>query len=63
MPDHNNNAGNTKATASEAQRLAVEQMDALFGFVTLGVWGAALTAVFLTLILLYLIFPQKSGRG
>jgi signal transduction histidine kinase/CheY-like chemotaxis protein len=29
-------------------------MDALFGFVTLGVWGAALTAVFLTLILFYL---------
>jgi two-component system, sensor histidine kinase len=54
LPDHNNNAGNTKAAASEAQRLAVEQIDALFGFVTLGVWGAALTAVFLTLILLYI---------
>jgi two-component system, sensor histidine kinase len=54
LPDHNNNAGNTKVAASEAQRLAVEQIDALFGFVTLGVWGAALTAVFLTLILLYI---------
>jgi len=54
LPDHKNNAENTKVAASEAQRLAVEQIDALFGFVTLGVWGAALTAVFLTLILLYI---------
>jgi two-component system, sensor histidine kinase len=51
LPGYQNNAENTKATASEAQRLAVEQIDALFGFVTLGVWAAALTAVFLTLIL------------
>jgi signal transduction histidine kinase/CheY-like chemotaxis protein len=54
LPDHKNNAENTKAAASEAQRIAVEQIDALFGFLTLGVWAAALTAVFLTSILFYL---------
>jgi len=54
LPDRANNAKNTRVAASEAQRLAVEQIDALFGFVTLGVWAAALTAVFLTLILFYL---------
>jgi two-component system, sensor histidine kinase len=54
LPDYKTSAENTMATAGEAQRLAVEQIDALFGFVTLGVWGAALTAVFLTLILFYL---------
>jgi two-component system, sensor histidine kinase len=51
LPDYKSNVENTKVAASEAQRLAVEQIDALFGFVTLGVWGAALTAVFLTSIL------------
>jgi signal transduction histidine kinase/CheY-like chemotaxis protein len=56
LPDYKSNAENTKAAASEAQRLAVEQIDAVFGFVTLGVWGAALAAVFLTLILFYLGF-------
>jgi two-component system, sensor histidine kinase len=54
LPDYKSNVENIKATASEAQRLAVEQIDALFGFLTLGVWAAALTAVFLTLILFYL---------
>jgi two-component system, sensor histidine kinase len=53
LPDYKSNVEIAKAAASEAQRIAVEQMDALFGFVTLGVWGAALTAVFLTLILFY----------
>jgi two-component system, sensor histidine kinase len=62
LPDYKNDAANTKAAASEAQRLAVEQIDALFGFVTLGVWAAALTAVFLTLILLYLgVVEARTG--
>jgi two-component system, sensor histidine kinase len=62
LPDDKYNPENTKATASEAQRLAVEQIDALFGFVTLGVWGAALTAVFLTLILFYLgVVDTRTG--
>jgi signal transduction histidine kinase len=62
LPDYQNNGENAKVAASEAQRLAVEQMDALFGFVTLGVWGAALTAVFLTLILLYLgVVDARTG--
>jgi two-component system, sensor histidine kinase len=56
--DHKNNVQNTKAAATEAQRLAVEQIDALFGFITLGVWGAALSAVLLTLILFYLGFAD-----
>jgi signal transduction histidine kinase/CheY-like chemotaxis protein len=54
LPDYKSHVENNKATASEAQRLAVEQIDALFGFLTLGVWAAALTAIFLTLILFYL---------
>jgi two-component system, sensor histidine kinase len=54
LPDYKNSTEKTKVAASGAQRLAVEQIDALFGFVTLGVWGAASTAVFLTLILFYL---------
>jgi signal transduction histidine kinase/CheY-like chemotaxis protein len=54
LPDYKNSIENAKVAASEAQRLAVEQIDALFGFVMLGVCGAALTAVFLTLILLYI---------
>jgi hypothetical protein len=62
LPDHQNNAENAKVAASEAQRLAVEQIDALFGFVTLGVWAAALTAVFLTLILFYLsVVEARTG--
>jgi signal transduction histidine kinase/CheY-like chemotaxis protein len=62
LADYKNSIENTKAAASEAQRLAVEQIDALFGFVTLGVWGAALTAVFLTLILLYLgVVDARTG--
>jgi two-component system, sensor histidine kinase len=62
LPEHKTSAENTKATASEAQRLAVEQIDALFGFVTLGVWAAALTAVFLTLILFYLgVVEARTG--
>jgi two-component system, sensor histidine kinase len=62
LPDHKTNAENTKVAASEAQRLAVEQIDALFGFVTLGVWAAALTAVFLTLILFYLgVVEARTG--
>jgi hypothetical protein len=56
LPDYQNNAENAKAAASEAQPLAVEQIDAVFGFVRLGVWGAALSAVLLTLILFYLGF-------
>jgi two-component system, sensor histidine kinase len=56
LPDHTNNAENAKAAANEAQRLAVEQIDALFGFVTIGVWGAALSAVLLASILFYLGF-------
>jgi signal transduction histidine kinase/CheY-like chemotaxis protein len=51
LPDQTKTAENTKAAANEAQRLAVEQVDALFGFVILGVWGAALAAAFLTFIL------------
>lgn len=54
MPDYEKRAVSTEGTATEAQRLSVEQVDAVFSFVTLGVWGAALTAVFLTLILLYI---------
>jgi two-component system, sensor histidine kinase len=62
LPDHANNAGNAKVAANEAQRLAVEQIDALFGFVTLGVWGAALTAVVLTLILFNLgVVEARTG--
>ena len=62
MPDHQNSTENAKVAASEAQRLAVEQIDALFGFVTLGVWAAALTAVFLTLILFYLgVVEARTG--
>jgi signal transduction histidine kinase/CheY-like chemotaxis protein len=62
LPDFENNVRNTKGTATEAQRLAVEQIDALFGFVTLGVWAAALTAVFLTLILFYLgVVDARTG--
>ena len=62
MPDHANNAENAEVAVSEAQRLAVEQIDALFGFVTLGVWAAALTAVFLTLILFYLgVVEARTG--
>nr|WP_174248162.1 hypothetical protein [Bradyrhizobium sp. S69] len=56
MLNHTNNAKNAEVAVSEAQRLAVEQIDALFGFVTLGVWGAGLSAAFLTLILFYLGF-------
>jgi two-component system, sensor histidine kinase len=58
LPDYKSNAENARVAASEAQRLAVEQIDALFGFVTLGVWGAALSAVLLTLILFYLGFED-----
>jgi signal transduction histidine kinase/CheY-like chemotaxis protein len=58
LPDYENKVRNTKAAATEAQRLAVEQIDALFGFITLGVWGAALSAVLLTLILFYLGFAD-----
>jgi two-component system, sensor histidine kinase len=62
LPDHANSAENAKVAASEAQRLAVEQIDALFGFLTLGVWAAALTAVFLTLILFYLgVVEARTG--
>lgn len=58
LPDFKNSIENTKAAANEAQRVAVEQIDALFGFITLGVWGAALSAVLLTLILFYLGFAD-----
>jgi two-component system, sensor histidine kinase len=62
LPDYKNSIENTKVAASEAQRLAVEQIDALFGFVTLGVWGAASTAVVLTLILFYLgVVDPRTG--
>jgi signal transduction histidine kinase/CheY-like chemotaxis protein len=62
LPDYKTSIENTKVAASEAQRLAVEQIDALFGFVTLGVWGAASTAVFLTLILYYLgVVDPRTG--
>jgi two-component system, sensor histidine kinase len=62
LADYKSNAENTGAAASEAQRVAVEQIDALFGFVTLGVWGAALTAIFLTLILFYLgVVQARTG--
>jgi hypothetical protein len=46
LPDDVSNVRDTKAAATEAQRLAAEQIDAGFGFVALGVWGAALAAVF-----------------
>jgi signal transduction histidine kinase/CheY-like chemotaxis protein len=58
LPDYENKVRNTKSAATEAQRIAVEQIDALFGFITLGVWGAALSAVLLTLILFYLGFAD-----
>jgi hypothetical protein len=37
LPDFENKVRNTKGASTEAQRLAVEQIDAVFGFVTLGV--------------------------
>ena len=45
-------------------RIAVEQIDAVFGFVALGVCGAALSAVILTLILLHLQFvDERTGAA
>lgn len=50
----------TVAASNETRlRIAVEQIDAVFGFVTLGVCGAALSAVILTLILLHLGFVDE----
>ena len=39
-----------RASDETKLRIAVEQIDAVFGFVTLGVCGAALSAVILSLI-------------
>jgi signal transduction histidine kinase/CheY-like chemotaxis protein len=62
LTDYKTSTENTKVAASEAQRLAAEQIDAVFGFVTLGVCAAAFTAVFLTLILFYLgVVEARTG--
>jgi two-component system, sensor histidine kinase len=52
----NKSIDRTRASDETKLRIAVEQIDAVFRFVTLGVCGAALSAVILSLILLHLHF-------
>jgi hypothetical protein len=59
----NESVRNAPASSDTRLRIAVEQIDALFGFVILGVCGAVFSAVILSLILLQLGVSDEKDRA